>query len=235
MRALDLGMSFPFFYGEKNCKYLRAIFAVILISRHKDSPLLTFLIEVYTFWRKLASVCACQGTENRKDKMQHPNLSSLNVCFIPIDNVIKNSIIKLSGVFFIQALIVLQAAEIRGDTMVGVSKKNHLERLEHFIASAKKGSKISAAVDLQKQHVSQKVHPGDTEELKSEVDMYLLIANFTFKTGGKYRKVSKVYLFGSTQESADDARINKNIANARLLEDYKRLAAVNIPVEEKLF
>jgi len=65
--------------------------------------------------------------------------------------------------------------------------------------------------------------------------MYLLFGNFTFKIGSEERKVSKVYLFGSAEESARDTRINTNIANARLLEDYKRLVAANISVEEKLF
>ncbi|MBF0506534.1 MAG: hypothetical protein HQL09_06845 [Nitrospirae bacterium] len=110
-----------------------------------------------------------------------------------------------------------------------------LVRLEDFIASAKKGLKIGVTVDLQKQYVSQKIHTGNTEELKREVNMYLLLGIFAFKIGSEERKISKVYLFGSAEESAKDARINTNIANARLQEDYKRLAAANISVEEKLF
>ncbi len=119
--------------------------------------------------------------------------------------------------------------------MIGTAELTDLVRLEDFIASAKKGLKISATVDLQKQYVSQRIHPENNEELKSEVNMYLLLGNFTFKIGNKEIIVSKVYMFGSAEESASDARINTNIANARLREDYKRLAAANMPVEEKLF
>ena len=119
--------------------------------------------------------------------------------------------------------------------MIGNAELTDLLRLEDFIASAKKGLKISATVDLQKQYVSQKIHPGNTEDLKTEVTMYLLLGNFTFKIGREERKISKVYMFGSAEESASDARINTNIANSRLREDCKRLAAANIPVEEKLF
>lgn len=119
--------------------------------------------------------------------------------------------------------------------MIGTTELMDLVRLEDFIASAKKGLKISATVDLEKQYVTQKVHPENTEEFKSEVNMYLLLGNFTFKIGNEERKVSKVYMFGSAQESANDARININIANARLRDDYKRLAAANIYFEEKSF
>ncbi|HKN19177.1 MAG TPA: hypothetical protein VJW95_05215 [Dissulfurispiraceae bacterium] len=119
--------------------------------------------------------------------------------------------------------------------MIGNDELTALVRLEDFIASAKKGVKISATVDLQKQYVSQKIHPENSEELKSEMNMYLLLGNFTFKIGGEQRIISKVYMFSSAEESASDTRINTNIANARLRDDYKRLAAANISVEEKLF
>jgi hypothetical protein len=108
-------------------------------------------------------------------------------------------------------------------------------RLEDFISFAKTGAKIHASVDLQKQFVSQKIHPGNTEEMKDEMDMYLLTAVYTFKIGGDSRKVSKVYMFASGGEPADDAKIGVQIANARLREDYKRLIDVNISVEETFF
>lgn len=119
--------------------------------------------------------------------------------------------------------------------MMGTAELTDLVRLEDFIASSKKGLKISAMVDLQKQYVSHKIHPENNGELKNEVNMYLLIGNFTFKIGSEERKVSKVYIFGPTEESASDGRISTNIANARLQNDYKRLAAADISVEEKLF
>ena len=110
-----------------------------------------------------------------------------------------------------------------------------LGRLEDFISFAKTGAKISAAVELHKQFVSQKVHPGNSEEMHTEVDMYLLTADFNFKIAGDSRKVTKVYLLGSSTESVDDSRVQINIANARLREDYKRLKDVNIVLEEKLY
>lgn len=110
-----------------------------------------------------------------------------------------------------------------------------LGRLEDFISFAKTGARISATVELNKQHVSQKVHPGNSEEMHSEVEMYLLTADFAFKISSDSRKVTKVYLIGALAESMDDSRVQVNIANARLKEDYKRLKSVNIDFEEKLF
>jgi hypothetical protein len=108
-------------------------------------------------------------------------------------------------------------------------------RLEDFISFAKTGAKIHASVDLCKQFVSQKVHPGNSEEMHREVDMYLLAADFTFPIGGDTRKVAKVYLIGSPTESIEDSRVQVNIANARLREDYKRLKDVNIAIAEKFY
>ncbi|HMK60022.1 MAG TPA: hypothetical protein VK452_02615 [Dissulfurispiraceae bacterium] len=110
-----------------------------------------------------------------------------------------------------------------------------LGRLEDFISFAKTGSKINASVDLNKRPISQKVHPGNSEEMNSELDMYLLIADYKFKVGGDSRMVSKVYLLGSSAESIDESKVQVNIANARLKEDYNRLKNVNISFEERFF
>ncbi|MGO9378203.1 MAG: hypothetical protein ACLPN1_04005 [Dissulfurispiraceae bacterium] len=119
--------------------------------------------------------------------------------------------------------------------MVTAAEQTGLGRLEDFISFAKTGAKISATVELHKQSVSQKVHPGNNEEMHREVDMYLLTSDFTFKIGNDSRKVTKVYLIGASTESVDDSRVQVNIANARLKEDYKRLNSVNIAIEEKFY
>ena len=108
-------------------------------------------------------------------------------------------------------------------------------RLEDFISFAKTGTKISTDIDLAKQFMSQKVHPGNSEEMKGEMDMYFLSAVYNFKIGGDLRKVSKVYMLSSAAESGDNSRINAQIANARLREDYKRLKDVGIAFDEKFF
>ena len=119
--------------------------------------------------------------------------------------------------------------------MVEVSGKSELLRIEDFIALAKEGKDVNVTIDLRKQPVSQKIHPGDTEELKGEIDMYLLFGDYTFKIGGWKKVVSKVYMYGSTGESLNDTRINMSIANERLKLDYQRLKDVNIHFEEKYF
>ena len=108
-------------------------------------------------------------------------------------------------------------------------------RLEDFIVFAKSGARCSASVDLQKQLVTQKAHPGHSEEGKAELDMMLLSALFTFKVGSDVRKVAKVYMLSSIGASADEAKVDISIANARLKEDYKRLRDVNIGIDEKFF
>jgi hypothetical protein len=47
--------------------------------------------------------------------------------------------------------------------------------------------------------------------------------------------VTKVYMFGSSEESPDSVKINKSIANARLKMDYQRLKDAKISFEEKYF
>jgi len=119
--------------------------------------------------------------------------------------------------------------------MAITTEQTGLGRLEDFISFAKTGTKIAAAVNLHKHAVSQKVHPGNSEEMHSEIDMYLLTGDFKFKLGGDNRTVTKVYLIGSPAESIDESKVQVNIANARLKEDYKRLKDVNIMIEEKFF
>ncbi len=119
--------------------------------------------------------------------------------------------------------------------MVEVSGKSELLRIEDFIALAKEGKDVNVTIDLRQEFISQKMHPGDTEELKGAIDIYLLFGDYTFKIGDWEKRVSKVYMYGSTGESLNDTRIKKSIANERLRLDYQRLKDVNIHFEEKYF
>ena len=119
--------------------------------------------------------------------------------------------------------------------MVTAAEQTGLGRLEDFISFAKTGTKIDATVELHKQFVAQKVHPGNSEEMNREVEIYLLTADFNFNLGTDSRKVTKVYLIGSPAESLEDSRVQVNIANARLMDDYKRLKGVNIAFVEKFY
>jgi len=83
--------------------------------------------------------------------------------------------------------------------------------------------------------VKQKVHPEETEEMRDEVDMYLLIGDFTFMIDDRPRTISKVYVLGSMGEPSDATKINRSIANERLKMDYRRLKEVNMTFEERFF
>jgi hypothetical protein len=116
-----------------------------------------------------------------------------------------------------------------------MAEKHGLSRLEDLIALAREGEKVLAEVTLRKQLVTQKVHPEETEEMRPDVNMYLLIGDYTFKVGKDVKQVSKVYLYGSAEESMTAAKVDTNIANERLKMDYRRLRAANISFEEKYF
>lgn len=119
--------------------------------------------------------------------------------------------------------------------MAEIHEKGKFGRLEDFIVLAKKEKDVQLEIGLRKQLVKQKVHPEETEEMKGEIDTYLLIGDYTFKVQGKVHKVSKVYMFGSSEESLDAAKVNKHIANERLKMDYRRLKDSDIEFEEKYY
>jgi hypothetical protein len=108
-------------------------------------------------------------------------------------------------------------------------------RLEDVIALAREGKDVHAEIDLKKQLVTQKVHPADTGDMKSEIDVYLLIGAYTFWIEKDVRQVSKVYVYGFFEEPAGAFWVNVNIANARLKMDYQRLKDAKITFEEKYF
>jgi hypothetical protein len=108
-------------------------------------------------------------------------------------------------------------------------------RIEDFIALAKEGKPVNASIELRKKFVTEKLHPGTFDQIKSEVDMYLLLGDYTFLVGKEVKKISKIYMYGSSEESLNEVNVNKSIANARLKMDYKRLRDSNIILEEKFF
>jgi hypothetical protein len=110
-----------------------------------------------------------------------------------------------------------------------------LVRIEDFIALSVEGKQVNASIELRKKFVSEKVHPGTFEPRKGEVDMYLLFGDYTFSVGKDVQIISKIYMYGSSEESLDEANVNKSVANARLKMDYKRLRDAKILLEEKFF
>jgi hypothetical protein len=105
---------------------------------------------------------------------------------------------------------------------------NEAMRLEDFIKLAKEGKKIEVEIELEKKNITEKL-PG------KEVNAYLLIATYLFKHNEKTTLVSKVYMMGFMEESLNLVRTHKNIANARLKMDYRRLKEANIKFREKFF
>jgi hypothetical protein len=110
-----------------------------------------------------------------------------------------------------------------------------LLRIEDFIELANEGKDVKVTVNLQKQMVSQKVHPNETEESGETVEMYLLSADYSFRVGELEKVISKPYIYASSKESISESRINKSIANDRLKLDYRRLKSAKIEFEEKYF
>jgi len=125
--------------------------------------------------------------------------------------------------------------------MVGGDGKGEFGRIEDFIALAKEGKDVKVSIDLKKQLVTQKVPPGDTEDVKREIDMYLFMAEYnfnviyTFSAEEQVNQISKVYMLAFSEESPDALKINTDIANARLKMDYQRLKDAKITFDEKYF
>jgi len=117
--------------------------------------------------------------------------------------------------------------------MAGATDKSEPVRLEDFMALAREGKEVLLSVELKKMIVTQKVHPYEAEEMKSEIDMYLLAADFLFTVGRAISKVSKIYVTGIVGEPKDTAKQNIFIANTRLKLDYKRLEDSHIKFEKK--
>jgi hypothetical protein len=128
-----------------------------------------------------------------------------------------------------------RVADRKERTMAEGAVEAQQRRLEDYIALAQQGKRVRADVKLRKQAVQQKVHPEETEDMRNEIGMYLLLADFTLTTDGESCVVSKVYAFGAEGEPLESARVNRSIATERLKMDYKRLKAADIAVDEKYF
>ncbi len=119
--------------------------------------------------------------------------------------------------------------------MAVTAERGELLRIEDFIVLASEGKQVTASIGLRKQPVLQKVHPDETEEMKEELDMYLLLADYTFGVGSWRKIISKVYVYGSSGGSLNESKINVSIANDRLKMDYERLRKAGVIFEEKYF
>ncbi len=106
-------------------------------------------------------------------------------------------------------------------------------RLEEVLEKAKTADKKSCKVTLYKQPVKFLVHP--EAEITEELEAYLYTADFEFDIDGKHYAVRKVYATEFATESFEAKLACRNLANARLKEDYKRLKEAGIEVEEKYF
>ncbi len=119
--------------------------------------------------------------------------------------------------------------------MATVGETGDYKRIEDFLALAKEGGNVDLEIELKKQIVTQKVPQGVTEDMKDEMDMYLLTGDYIFRVGKDKKLVSKVYMLGSAEEPRDAVNVNLHIANARLKMDYQRLRDASITFEEKYF
>jgi len=119
--------------------------------------------------------------------------------------------------------------------MASADETGRYGRIEDFIAVAREGDKVDLAIELKKELVTQKVPRGLTRDLKDEIDIYLLTADYIFKVGKAMHIVSKVYVAGPLEVPPDVISANSNIANARLKMDYQRLKDAKITFEEKFF
>jgi len=119
--------------------------------------------------------------------------------------------------------------------MSGEIGKDEFVRLEDFIAKAKEGKKVQLSIALSKQVVTKRLHPAEPDERKGQIDMYLLIGDYSFNVGGAVSKVSKIYVSGTIDEPMNSTKQNINIANSRIKIDYMRLREANIIFEEVFF
>jgi hypothetical protein len=119
--------------------------------------------------------------------------------------------------------------------MVAFHGKAEFARLEDFIHLAEQGKDVRLQVELRRQAIKQKVHHGETEQGEGEISAYLLIGEYNFRMEGDRYRVSKIYMLGSAEESAEAARLNSNIANERLRMDYQRLTGAGITLSAKYF
>ena len=65
--------------------------------------------------------------------------------------------------------------------------------------------------------------------------MYLLFGDFLCECEGESGTISKIYVYGTGEESHSASQVNKSVANARLKMDYQRLKDAKIKFVEQYF
>ena len=107
-------------------------------------------------------------------------------------------------------------------------------RLDDIIAMARKGKRVKGKVALYKRPVRFMVHP--EAEVAEEQEGYLLTAHYTFEVdGGDTYELEKLYIRGFPTEDFEYTKINRNIANGRLKDDYERLKEAGIEIQEERY
>jgi len=107
-------------------------------------------------------------------------------------------------------------------------------RFEDLILMTQQGKKVELKdVSLHKMPIILKVQPD--AGINEEQEAFLFNAEFHFLVDGEPYKVNKSYATGLHTASVEVIRGIRNIANARLTEDYDRLIKAGISVEKKVF
>jgi len=114
-------------------------------------------------------------------------------------------------------------------------EKHYISRLEDVIRIANEGKRVDMEVELKKLPMIQEIPDNKAEGKPHKINTYLLIAYYNFKVDVQSYKFSKVYAFANAEESLIVTEMNKDIANARLVMDYKRLSDAHIHFHEKFF
>jgi len=116
-----------------------------------------------------------------------------------------------------------------------ITEKHYINRLEDVIRIANEGQRVDMEVELKTLPMIQEVHAKEADKKPHNINSYLLIAYYTFKIDLQSYKCSKVYMFGAIEESLTTKEMNKDIANARLEMDYKRLRDAHVHFQEEFF
>lgn len=119
--------------------------------------------------------------------------------------------------------------------MTEVQDHKRLNRLEYFIQLAKRGKKVDVTVTLRKELVEQRVHPDETDDMTGMTHMYLLLGDFLCECESEVSTISKIYVYGTSEEPVSAGQVNKSVANARLRMDYQRLKDAKIKFNEEYF
>ena len=120
--------------------------------------------------------------------------------------------------------------------ILGIMPENNQERLEDFIALADKNDGMRLATQLRKEIVRHRSREEATDDITSETDIFLLMADFILEgaEGGPH-EVTKIYAFGPLNETEIRQKTVRHIANERLKGDYQRFVDAGIEVDEKFF